>query len=142
MPGDARLVLVTKGTDAESPGSVRKLSPGITVPLVMSSDAWDAYDVPVAPFFVLIDGVSGNVLGEGAASNWDQVSSMLQQALEDAGLVDGKGRRKGGSSVKFRSDAVREEPPTATSWPRASVRVIPASTRKPSKTSIRTGGRR
>src|SRR6478672_1063273 len=39
VPGDARLVLVTKGTDAESPGSVRKLSPGITVPLVMSSDA-------------------------------------------------------------------------------------------------------
>jgi len=109
VPGDARLVLVTKGTDAESPGSVRKLSPGITVPLVMSSDAWDAYDVPVAPFFVLIDGASGNVLGEGAASNWDQVSSMLQQALEDAGLVDGKGRRTGGSSVKFRSDAVREE---------------------------------
>ena len=34
---------------------------------------------------------------------------MLQQALEDAGLVDGKGRRKGGSSVKFGSDAVREE---------------------------------
>jgi hypothetical protein len=109
VPGDARLVLVTKGSDAESPGSVRKLAPGITVPLVMSSDAWDAYDVPVAPFFVLIDGVSGTVLGEGAASNWTQVMSMLQQSLEDAGLVDGKGRRKAGSSVKFRSDAVREE---------------------------------
>ena len=109
VPGDARLVLVTKGSDAESPGSVRKLAPGITVPLVMSSDAWDVYDVPVAPFFVLVDGVSGNVLGEGAASNWAQVTSMLQQALEDAGLVDGKGRRKAGSSVKFRSDAVREE---------------------------------
>lgn len=109
VPGDARLVLVTKGADAESPGSVRKLTPGITVPLVMSSDAWDAYDVPVAPFFVLVDGASGSVLGEGAASNWAQVTSMLQQALEDAGLVDGKGRRKAGSSVKFRSDAVREE---------------------------------
>ena len=109
VPGDARLVLVTKGADAESPGSVRKLAPGISVPIVMSSEAWDAYDVPVAPFFVLVDGPSGSVLGEGAASTWEQVTSMLQQALEDAGLVDGTGRRTRGSSVKFRSDAVREE---------------------------------
>jgi hypothetical protein len=77
--------------------------------VVMSSEAWDAYDVPVAPFFVLVDGPSGTVLGEGAASTWEQVTSMLQQALEDAGLVDAKGRSTRRSSIKFRSDAVREE---------------------------------
>lgn len=109
VPGDARLVLVTKGVDAESPGSVRKLAPGIKVPVVMSSEAWEAYEVPVAPFFVLVDGASGAVIGEGAASNWGQVTSMLQQALGDAGLVVGKGSRKAGTSVKFRSDAQREE---------------------------------
>ena len=109
VPGDARLVLVTKGADAESPGSVRKLAPGITVPVVMSSAAWDDYDVPVAPFFVLVDGPSGTVLGEGAASTWEQVTSMLQQAPEDAGLVDTTGRTAAAPSVKFRSDAVREE---------------------------------
>jgi hypothetical protein len=109
VPGDARLVVVTKGADAESPGSVRKLAPAISAPIVMSSDAWDAYDVPVAPFFVLVDGPSGTVLGEGAASSWEQVTSMLQQALEDAGLVDGGGRARRGTSIKYRSDAVREE---------------------------------
>jgi hypothetical protein len=105
-PGDARVVIVTKGADAESPGSVRKLA-SPSVPVVMSSDAWDAYEVPVAPFFVLLEATSGKVVGEGAAGTWDQVTSMLQQALHDAGLVDGKGRRVGGSS-KFRSDAQRE----------------------------------
>jgi hypothetical protein len=75
----------------------------------MSSEAWDAYDVPVAPFFVLVDGRSGAVLGEGAAGTWEQVTSMLEQALDDAGLLDGSGGTRGGASVKFRSDAIREE---------------------------------
>ena len=88
---------------------MRKLAPGISAPIVMSSDAWDAYDVPVAPFFVLVDGPSGTVLGEGAASSWEQVTSMLQQALEDAGLVDSGGRARRGTSIKYRSDALREE---------------------------------
>jgi hypothetical protein len=107
VPGDARLVVVTKGPAAESPASVRRLAPP-SVPVVMSSDAWDAYDVPVAPFFVLVDGTSERVVGEGAAANWGQVTSMIAQALADAGLAGGKGRGKGGS-VKFRSDARREE---------------------------------
>ena len=80
----------------------------------MSSDAWDSYDVPVAPFFVLIDGASGNVLGEGAASNWDQVSSMLQQALEDAGLVDGKGRRTVDPASSSAATRCAKSVPTAT----------------------------
>ena len=75
----------------------------------MSSEAWDAYDVPVAPFFALVDGPSGTVLGEGAAGTWEQVTSMLRQALDDAGLVDTEGRSTRGRSVKHRSDAHREE---------------------------------
>jgi hypothetical protein len=110
VPGDARLVVVTKGTDAESPASVRKLSPGISVPIVMSSAAWTDYDVPVAPFFVLVDGPSGDVLGEGAASTWEQVTSMLQQALSDAGIVgDTAHGARTRTSVKYRRDADREE---------------------------------
>src|SRR6476661_1400177 len=52
VPGDARLVIVTKGDRAESPTSVYRLAPD-SVPVVMSDGAWEAYDVPVAPFFVL-----------------------------------------------------------------------------------------
>jgi len=107
VPGDARLVVVTKGTDAESPGMVRKLAPD-TVTVVMSSDAWDAYDVPVAPFFVLVDGASGSVVGEGAASTWEQVTSLLHNALDDAGLLDRKGRLKAGVQPRARADVTRE----------------------------------
>jgi hypothetical protein len=108
MPGEARLVIVTKGANAEQPGMVRKLAPS-SVPVVMSSDAWDGYDVPVAPFFVLVDGGSGAVIGEGAANTWEHVDALMRNALDDAGLLDGKGRRKRGASPKARADVMREE---------------------------------
>jgi hypothetical protein len=107
VPGDARLVVVTKDASAESVAMVRKLAPG-AVPVVMSSAAWDAYDVPVAPFFALVDGSSATVVGEGAASTWDQVTSLLHNALDDAGLLDGQGRVKAGVKPRDRGDAVRE----------------------------------
>jgi hypothetical protein len=107
VPGEARLVAVTKGTDSESPGMVRKLAPD-TVPVVMSSEAWADYDVPVAPFFVLVDGASGSVVGEGAASTWDQVTSLLHNALDDAGMLDRKGRIKAGVQPRARGDVARE----------------------------------
>lgn len=107
VPGDARLVIVTKDPSAESITSIHRLAPS-TVPVVMSTGAWEAYDVPVAPFFVLVDGSSGDLVGEGAASNWDQVMSLLQNALGDAGLLDGRGRTKRGGVSKPNADARRE----------------------------------
>ena len=74
----------------------------------MSNKAWEAYDVPVAPFFVLVDGASATIVGEGAASNWDQVRSLLQNSLADAGLVDRRGRTKRGGVSKPRADVLRE----------------------------------
>jgi hypothetical protein len=108
IPGDARLVVVTKGAAAEQPAMVRKLAPG-TVPVVMSSEAWAEYDVPVAPFFVLVDGASGAVVGEGAANTWEHVHALLVNALDDAGLLDRTGRRKQGARAKPRADVMREE---------------------------------
>jgi hypothetical protein len=107
VPGDARLVIVTKDPSSESLASIRRLVPR-TVPVVMSNDAWEAYDVPVAPFFVLVDGTSGNIVGEGAASNWHQVTSLLHNALADADLLDRSGRPKRGGVLKPRADALRE----------------------------------
>ena len=43
------------------------------------------------------------------ADDHQLLRQAIRRALEDAGMVDGKGRRKAGSSVKFRSDARREE---------------------------------
>jgi hypothetical protein len=111
LPGGARLVVVTKGPEAESPASLRALAP-TGLPVVMSTEAWEAYDAPVAPFFVLVDGPSGAVVGEGAASAWPQVVSLMVQAMADAGIaepaaggLEGRRRRAPG---RPRSDAERE----------------------------------
>ncbi|MBS1836613.1 MAG: hypothetical protein JST64_02835, partial [Actinobacteria bacterium] len=79
---DIRLVVVTQGEEAESPARVAQLaSPGVTV--VMSTDAWEDYGVPVAPYFALVD--DGAVVGEGAAATWPQVVDLLGRSLADAG---------------------------------------------------------
>jgi hypothetical protein len=107
IPGEARLVCVSKDAAEESVASIRRLMPR-EIPTVMSSAAWAAYDVPVAPFFVLVDGASGEVIGEGAANEWGQVQSLLHTALDDAGLLDRKGRLKAGRVGKPRADVERE----------------------------------
>jgi hypothetical protein len=94
VPGDARLVVVTKGEEAESPGRLAKFAPP-DVPVVMSTEAWDAYEVPVAPYFAYVDGETGAIVGEGAANTWEHVVSMCEQAMSDAGLSPSRGRRRG-----------------------------------------------
>jgi hypothetical protein len=92
VPGDARLVVVTKGEEAESPSRLAKFaSPGLAV--VMSTEAWDDYDVPVAPYFAYVDGESSAIVGEGAANTWEHVVSMCEQAMSDAGMSPSRGRR-------------------------------------------------
>jgi hypothetical protein len=91
LPGrDTRLVIVTKSPDEESVTAVGELATSDHV-TVMSSDAYADYGVPVSPYFILVDGPSGRVVGEGAATNWSQVSNLLRQAAADAG-IDTEGR--------------------------------------------------
>ncbi|MGH2722821.1 MAG: hypothetical protein ACRDXD_09765 [Acidimicrobiia bacterium] len=87
LPGrDTRLVIVTKGLEEESESRLRRLAPQ-HLPTVLSSQAWADYRVPVSPYFILVDGPSGRVVGEGAAATWPQVSSLLEQAMADADLA-------------------------------------------------------
>jgi hypothetical protein len=81
-PSDARVVVVTRGVEAESPDAVRKLAPA-RVHTVMSSEAWQQYNVPGAPYFVLVDGPSGTVVGEGTATTWERVHNLMTQAVVD-----------------------------------------------------------
>ena len=81
VPGDARLVIVTKDAAEESPSRLRELAPGAH-PTVLSSAAWEAYGVPVAPYFVYVDGPSGEIRGQGAASDWEQVVDLWGKAAE------------------------------------------------------------
>ncbi len=77
-----RLVIVTKDRTEESPSRIRSLAPH-GHPVVMSNDAWSDYLVPGSPYFVLVDGPTNRVIGEGSASSWDQLRNLMQQALAD-----------------------------------------------------------
>jgi len=108
VPGDARLVVVTKGEEAESSARLRKFMPR-EVPVVMSSAAWDAYDVPVAPYFAYVDGPTGRIIGEGAAASWQQLVGMMEQALVDAGIDPAVSSSRGRRSRRRRLDGRARE---------------------------------
>jgi hypothetical protein len=82
LPPGMRLVIVTKGESDESPSAVADMAPEWTT-TVMSSQAWLDHEVPVSPYFLLIDGPTGRVIGEGAATSWRQVRDLMTQALGD-----------------------------------------------------------
>lgn len=78
----ARLVVVAKGPEEESQSRLQELAPeGVTV--VQTTEAWHDYGVPVTPYFVLVDGPTGSVIGEGSAPSWGQVRSLMKQAGAD-----------------------------------------------------------
>jgi hypothetical protein len=87
----SRLIAITKGPDQESPGAVARLA-HMDLETVMSTEAFDDYSVPVAPYFVLID--DGRVVGEGAAASFDQLGSLMTKALTDAGYGLGATRNR------------------------------------------------
>jgi hypothetical protein len=83
VPGRARVVIVTRSVEAESPSSVRTLAPP-NVHTVMSTETWHAYNVPGAPYFILVDGCRNAVIGEGTATSWERVQELMRQAIADA----------------------------------------------------------
>jgi hypothetical protein len=82
-PNGARVLIVTHDAGEESVSRLRDLAPR-AIPVVLSSQAWAAYHVPVAPYFIYVSGQLGRVVGEGAGSSWSQVTSLLGQAQRDA----------------------------------------------------------
>jgi hypothetical protein len=74
-----RLVVVTKGPDAENGTRLRSLAPR-DVPVLMSTAAWGAYSVSVGPHFVLVDGATGGIVREGPVSTWEDLVSAVEQA--------------------------------------------------------------
>lgn len=90
LPREIRLVAVTKGLHEESPSRIRELAPE-TVPVVMSSEAWRDYRAPAAPYFVYVE--HGQVRGEGSASSWMGIASLLRDAIEDHAYANHGERR-------------------------------------------------
>ncbi len=107
LPTGTRLVVVTKDPSEESESGIAELAPA-GVPLVMSSAAWEAYEVPGSPYFVAVDGPSGRVTGEGTATTWEQVARLLGSAAADAGVRRTGRTRRGGRGAARDGDAARE----------------------------------
>lgn len=101
-PRDMRLVVVTKGDEAESPVAIADVAPpGLTV--VMSTKAWADYAIPGSPYVVHVDGPSGRIRGEGTGPSWHQVVRML---LQGAGDLDA---RRIAAGTRADADARRED---------------------------------
>jgi hypothetical protein len=77
VPGDGTLRIIAKGTEEESPSSLRSLAGDREV--VQSSAAWTDYDIPGSPYFV----EAGRVTGEGSATTWSQVRDLMAQGVAD-----------------------------------------------------------
>lgn len=90
LPREIRLVAVTKGLHEESPSRIRELAPE-TLQVVMSSEAWRDYRAPAAPYFVYLE--HGQVRGEGSASSWMGIASLLRDAIDDLAYVNHGERR-------------------------------------------------
>jgi hypothetical protein len=87
LPSDMRVVIVAKDANEESISALRGLAP-TGIPVVLSSAAWAAYDVPGSPYFVLVDGPARKVRGEGTGGTWPQVRNLMVQAAADAATRD------------------------------------------------------
>jgi hypothetical protein len=95
LPAQTRLVVLTKDRSHESISKLRELAPR-DVPVVMSSAAWEDYRVQGSPYFIYVDGPSGRIHSEGTATNWEQVLSLLRDALletEEGQTGDGSAER-------------------------------------------------
>ena len=90
VPG-VQTVIVTHGSERERPALLRALAPA-SVAVVMSSAAWEDYRVPGAPYFVLVD---GEIRGEGVATAWPALASLVRDAIDDA-------REGGGGAARAR----------------------------------------
>jgi hypothetical protein len=82
---ETRLIALTKDPEGENESRLKMLAPDDVV-VVQSTQIWEQYQVPVTPYFVLIDGPSGAVQGEGTASSWSQMLSLMGQAIADTSL--------------------------------------------------------
>lgn len=86
LPDGVRLVVVAKGPELESESALAAVAPA-RLPLVMSTQAWEDYGVPGSPYFVLVEGRTGRVSGEGSASAWEQVARLVREASADGVLL-------------------------------------------------------
>jgi hypothetical protein len=85
LPHGLQPMIVTRGPDREQRSKLRSIAPG-RVPVVMSSEAWEQYAVPGSPYFVMVEG--GEIRGEGVATTWEALTSLVGDAVEEQLGID------------------------------------------------------
>lgn len=110
VPGGARLVVVTMSPEDENVAAIRRLTTEHTT-VVMSTPAWEAYEVEGSPYFVYVDGRSGAVVGEGTATSWQRVREMVDDSVDDGALAASRRRaasRQARAARRHLADRQRE----------------------------------
>jgi len=82
LPQGTRPVVVAQGAAREHVGLLAELAP-LHLPLVLSTQAWEDYAVPGAPYAVLVDGASGRVAAEGSAPTFGEVLALLGRPVDE-----------------------------------------------------------
>lgn len=100
VPG-TRLVIVGQDPAHDSESALAALVPS-GVKAVLSSAAWQDYDVPGSPYFVLVDGAASAVIGAGTATDWEQMRGLLGQAVADDAMPSRKRKGRFGASGRRR----------------------------------------
>jgi hypothetical protein len=59
----------------------------------MSTEAWLDYKIPGSPFFVLVDGSNGQMVGQGVARHVGQLAELIRRAEHDRSPDRRRGRR-------------------------------------------------
>ena len=77
-----RVLILTRGAEEESPSRALSLRRG-HADVLMSSRAWDDFDVPGAPYFTLVTPDRG-VVGEGSATTFAALEEFLSDSISDA----------------------------------------------------------
>lgn len=107
VPGGARLVAVTRGPEAESPGAITGLAG--TTPVVMSTEVWEHYDIPYAPYFVYVSGPASRVMGEGVAAGWEEVRALVANAVADGTTTAETAPARRGAHERSSADQRRDD---------------------------------
>jgi hypothetical protein len=110
IPGGARLVIVTMSPEDENVAAIRRLATEHAT-VVMSTPAWEAYEVEGSPYFVYVDGESGAVVGEGTATDWQRVREMVDDSVDDGALAASRRRaasRQARAARRHLADRQRE----------------------------------
>jgi hypothetical protein len=78
------VVVVTKQHPLDDAARIAELAAPGGVNVVMSSSAWDDYDIPGSPYVMIVDGETQSVVAERGVSSWNAVEQLLSATIPTA----------------------------------------------------------